>query len=126
MKKEKLGMDPNLPRWDCQNCCHSLCVVGVDSYNKKFFNNYFSCSGNLSNLIKKKNLIINFLADFDMRPFWVTQIRSPFFSFFFSSLVSVFWVIIASGFCKKISLIQATFFLIDYSICVTHYGRLIL
>ena len=63
MKKEKLGMgdksqslpmDLNLPRWDCQNCRHSLCVVGVDSYDNKFFNNYFSCSANLSNLIFKK------------------------------------------------------------------------
>ena len=60
MKKEKLGMgdksqslpmDLNLPRWDCQNCRHSLCVISIDSYDNKFFNNYFSCSGNLSNLL---------------------------------------------------------------------------
>ncbi|KAI3952119.1 hypothetical protein MKW92_014895 [Papaver armeniacum] len=25
-------VDPNLPRWQCQNCRHALCIVGVDSY----------------------------------------------------------------------------------------------
>ncbi|KAI3867548.1 hypothetical protein MKX03_010067, partial [Papaver bracteatum] len=25
-------VDPNLPRWQCQNCHHALCIVGVDSY----------------------------------------------------------------------------------------------
>ena len=52
MKKENIGdksrslpVDPNLPRWVCQNCRHSLCVVGVDSYADKFFNDYSSRSG---------------------------------------------------------------------------------
>ncbi|KAF2324876.1 hypothetical protein GH714_020937 [Hevea brasiliensis] len=27
-----LPVDPNLPRWVCQNCRHSLCITGVDSY----------------------------------------------------------------------------------------------
>lgn len=31
-------VDPNLPRWVCQNCRHSLCVVGVDSYADRFLN----------------------------------------------------------------------------------------
>ncbi|KAK6918228.1 Atg6, BARA domain [Dillenia turbinata] len=31
-------VDPNLPRWVCQNCRHSLCIVGVDSYAEKFLN----------------------------------------------------------------------------------------
>ncbi|GMH00422.1 hypothetical protein Nepgr_002261 [Nepenthes gracilis] len=30
--------DPNLPRWVCQNCRHSLTIVGVDSYAEKFLN----------------------------------------------------------------------------------------
>ncbi|KAJ6850880.1 beclin-1-like protein [Iris pallida] len=47
MKEETIGrssssssfrLDPNLPRWVCQNCRHSLCVVGVESYADKFFN----------------------------------------------------------------------------------------
>ncbi|KAJ1414964.1 Atg6/Beclin [Sesbania bispinosa] len=31
-------VDPNVPRWVCQNCRNSLCIVGVDSYADKFFN----------------------------------------------------------------------------------------
>ncbi|KAI4355229.1 hypothetical protein L6164_004022 [Bauhinia variegata] len=45
MKKEGMAdkgrtfpVDPNVPRWVCQNCRNSLCVVGVDSYAEKFFN----------------------------------------------------------------------------------------
>ncbi|XP_077251278.1 beclin-1-like protein [Tasmannia lanceolata] len=38
-------VDPNLPKWVCQNCHHSLCVVGVDSYADKFFNDSSSRSG---------------------------------------------------------------------------------
>lgn len=38
-------MDPNLPRWYCQNCRHSLCVVGVDSYADKFVGESPSRSG---------------------------------------------------------------------------------
>ncbi|XP_058100390.1 beclin-1-like protein isoform X3 [Magnolia sinica] len=38
-------VDPNLPRWVCQNCRHSLCVAGVDSYADKFFNDSSSRSG---------------------------------------------------------------------------------
>ncbi|KAJ6806982.1 beclin-1-like protein [Iris pallida] len=45
MKEETIGrsmslssfrLDPNLPRCVCQNCRHSLCVVGVESYADKF------------------------------------------------------------------------------------------
>ncbi|XP_047178026.1 beclin-1-like protein [Vigna umbellata] len=31
-------VDPNVPRWVCQNCRNPLCIVGVDSYADKFFN----------------------------------------------------------------------------------------
>ncbi|XP_043723813.1 beclin-1-like protein [Telopea speciosissima] len=37
-KSRGFPVDPNLPRWVCQNCRHALCVVGVDSYADKFFN----------------------------------------------------------------------------------------
>ncbi|XP_011023189.1 PREDICTED: beclin-1-like protein isoform X1 [Populus euphratica] len=37
--------DPNLPRWVCQNCRNSLCIVGVDSFADKFFNDSSSRSG---------------------------------------------------------------------------------
>ncbi|KAK1269310.1 Beclin-1-like protein [Acorus gramineus] len=33
-----IRVDPNLPRWVCQHCRQSLCVVGVESYADKFFN----------------------------------------------------------------------------------------
>ncbi|XP_073007353.1 beclin-1-like protein [Typha latifolia] len=36
--KTSFPLDPNLPRWVCQNCRHALCVVGVESYAEKFFN----------------------------------------------------------------------------------------
>ncbi|GMI75930.1 AUTOPHAGY 6, BECLIN1 [Hibiscus trionum] len=35
-KGRSLPVDPNLPKWVCQNCHHSLCIVGVDSYVEKF------------------------------------------------------------------------------------------
>ncbi|PWA61220.1 Beclin family [Artemisia annua] len=38
-KNRTLTVDPNLPRWVCQNCRHSLSITGVDSYPDKFFNN---------------------------------------------------------------------------------------
>ncbi|XVF33178.1 hypothetical protein REPUB_Repub17cG0146300 [Reevesia pubescens] len=45
MKKEDIPdkgrtfpVDPNLSKWVCQNCHHSLCIVGVDSYVDKFPN----------------------------------------------------------------------------------------
>ncbi|KAG4989105.1 hypothetical protein JHK85_032088 [Glycine max] len=31
-------VDPNVPRWVCQNCRNPLCIVGADSYADKFFN----------------------------------------------------------------------------------------
>ncbi|CAD5189628.1 unnamed protein product [Musa acuminata subsp. malaccensis] len=37
-KGKSFPMDPNLPIGVCQNCHHALCVVGVDSYADKFFN----------------------------------------------------------------------------------------
>lgn len=40
-----LQADPNLPRWVCQNCRHSLCIVGADSYADKFLNDSTSRSG---------------------------------------------------------------------------------
>ncbi|KAM7508575.1 hypothetical protein LguiA_019028 [Lonicera macranthoides] len=43
-KGRALPVDPNLPRWACQNCRHSLCVVGVDSYADKFLNDSSSSS----------------------------------------------------------------------------------
>ncbi|CAA0841215.1 Beclin-1-like protein [Striga hermonthica] len=35
-KGRTLPADPNLPRFLCQNCRHSLCMVGVDSHVDKF------------------------------------------------------------------------------------------
>ncbi|KAJ9171506.1 hypothetical protein P3X46_014865 [Hevea brasiliensis] len=35
-KGRTLPVDRNLPRWVCQNCRHSLCISGVDSYAEKF------------------------------------------------------------------------------------------
>ncbi|XP_044502539.1 beclin-1-like protein [Mangifera indica] len=38
-KKEDLtSVDPNLPRWVCQNCRNSLCIVGADSYADRYLN----------------------------------------------------------------------------------------
>jgi beclin 1 len=37
-KSRTIPIDPNLPKWVCQNCHHSLTIVGVDSYAGKFFN----------------------------------------------------------------------------------------
>ncbi|XVE73720.1 hypothetical protein DITRI_Ditri11bG0141300 [Diplodiscus trichospermus] len=37
-KSRTFPVDPNLPKWVCQNCHHSLCIVGVDSYVDKFPN----------------------------------------------------------------------------------------
>ncbi|CAN1160052.1 Beclin-1-like protein [Linum perenne] len=34
----QVQVDPNLPRWMCQNCRHSLCIVGADSFADKFLN----------------------------------------------------------------------------------------
>ncbi|CAL5382233.1 unnamed protein product [Camellia sinensis] len=44
-KGRTLPVDPNLPRWICQNCRHNLCIVGVDSYADKFLNDSSSRSG---------------------------------------------------------------------------------
>lgn len=44
-KGRSLPVDPNLPRLVCQNCHHSLCVVGVDSYADRFLNDSSSRSG---------------------------------------------------------------------------------
>ncbi|KDP28495.1 hypothetical protein JCGZ_14266 [Jatropha curcas] len=43
-KGRTLPVDPNLPRWVCQNCRHSLCITGVDSYADKFLNDSSSRS----------------------------------------------------------------------------------
>ncbi|XP_031263152.1 beclin-1-like protein [Pistacia vera] len=37
-KGRTLSVDPNLPRWACQNCRHSLSIVGADSYADKYLN----------------------------------------------------------------------------------------
>lgn len=37
-KRRTLSVDPNVPRWVCQNCRHFLCIVGVDSYADKYLN----------------------------------------------------------------------------------------
>ncbi|KAG0480595.1 hypothetical protein HPP92_011453 [Vanilla planifolia] len=37
-KVRSFPVDPNLPRWVCQNCRHALCIVGVESYADKFYN----------------------------------------------------------------------------------------
>ncbi|KAF5743782.1 autophagy protein Apg6 [Tripterygium wilfordii] len=37
-------VDPNLPRWVCQNCHNPLCIIGVESYADKFFNDSSSRS----------------------------------------------------------------------------------
>ncbi|KAK3026599.1 hypothetical protein RJ639_041619 [Escallonia herrerae] len=37
-KGRTLPANPNLPRWLCQNCHQSLCIVGADSYADKYFN----------------------------------------------------------------------------------------
>ncbi|KAB1219611.1 Beclin-1-like protein [Morella rubra] len=65
MKKESMGdksrslpVDPNLPRWVCQNCRHSLCVVGVDSYADKFLNDYSSRSGMQGSSIHGANSVL--------------------------------------------------------------------
>ncbi|GAV64419.1 APG6 domain-containing protein [Cephalotus follicularis] len=43
-KFRTLAVDPNLPRWICHNCRHPLCIIGVDSYADKFFNDFSSRS----------------------------------------------------------------------------------
>ncbi|XP_059634365.1 beclin-1-like protein isoform X2 [Cornus florida] len=43
--KRTLPVDPNLPRWVCQNCRHNLCIVGIDSYADKFLNDSSFRSG---------------------------------------------------------------------------------
>ncbi|GLT84774.1 hypothetical protein SLE2022_029880 [Rubroshorea leprosula] len=37
-KGRTFPVDPNVPKWVCQNCHHNLCIVGVDSYAEKFLN----------------------------------------------------------------------------------------
>lgn len=37
-KGKSFPVDPNLPRWVCQNCHHTLCVVGAESFTDKFYN----------------------------------------------------------------------------------------
>ncbi|XP_058225639.1 beclin-1-like protein isoform X2 [Rhododendron vialii] len=44
-KGRTFPVDPNLPRWACQNCRNNLCIVGVDSYADKFLNDSSSRSG---------------------------------------------------------------------------------
>ncbi|PON98023.1 Atg6/Beclin [Trema orientale] len=43
-KSRSFPVDPNLPRWACQNCRQPLCIVGVDPYAEKFFNDSSSTS----------------------------------------------------------------------------------
>lgn len=44
-KGRTLPVDPNLPRYLCQNCHNPLCIVGVDNYADKFFPDFPSRSG---------------------------------------------------------------------------------
>lgn len=44
-KGQAFPVDPNLPRWLCQNCHHSLCFVGADSYVDKYHPDPSSRSG---------------------------------------------------------------------------------
>ncbi|NP_001313137.1 beclin-1-like protein [Nicotiana tabacum] len=44
-KGRTLPVDPNLPRYLCQNCHNPLCIVGVDNYADKFFSDFPSRSG---------------------------------------------------------------------------------
>lgn len=37
-KGRTLSVDPNVPRWMCQNCRHYLSIVGADSYAEKYLN----------------------------------------------------------------------------------------
>ncbi|CAL0321347.1 unnamed protein product [Lupinus luteus] len=37
-RNRSFPVDPTVPRWVCQNCRNSLCIVGVDSHADKFFN----------------------------------------------------------------------------------------
>ncbi|MCL7039041.1 hypothetical protein MKW94_018118 [Papaver nudicaule] len=34
-KRRSFPVDPNLPRWQCQNCRHALCIVSVDFYGNE-------------------------------------------------------------------------------------------
>uniref|UniRef100_M1BIY7 Beclin 1 protein n=1 Tax=Solanum tuberosum TaxID=4113 RepID=M1BIY7_SOLTU len=44
-KGRTLPVDPNLPRYICQNCHNPLCIAGVDNYADKFFPDSSSRSG---------------------------------------------------------------------------------
>ncbi|KAJ8540070.1 hypothetical protein K7X08_026459 [Anisodus acutangulus] len=44
-KGRTLPVDPNLPRYLCQNCHNPLCIAGVDNYADKFFPDSCSRSG---------------------------------------------------------------------------------
>ncbi|XP_057980567.1 beclin-1-like protein [Malania oleifera] len=44
-KGRNFPVDPNLPRWVCQNCHQHLYFVGVDSYADKYLNDSSSRSG---------------------------------------------------------------------------------
>lgn len=37
-KGRTLSVDPNVPRWMCQNCRNYLSIVGADSYAEKYLN----------------------------------------------------------------------------------------
>ncbi|KAI3408352.1 uncharacterized protein J3R85_020308, partial [Psidium guajava] len=44
-KDRSFPVDPNLPRWLCQNCHNPLAIVGLDSYADKYLNDPSSRSG---------------------------------------------------------------------------------
>lgn len=44
-KGRSFPVDPNLPRWQCQNCHHPLAIVGLDPYADKYLNDPSSRSG---------------------------------------------------------------------------------
>ncbi|ONI23405.1 hypothetical protein PRUPE_2G187200 [Prunus persica] len=55
-------VDPNLPRYVCQNCRNSLCIVGADSYAEKFFND-FSRSGMQGSSMHGANSVLSTRMD---------------------------------------------------------------
>lgn len=58
-KGRNLPVDPNLPRWVCQNCRHNLVIVGVDSYADKFLNDSSFRSGIQGSSVHGASSVLN-------------------------------------------------------------------
>ncbi|KAI4303414.1 hypothetical protein MLD38_039048 [Melastoma candidum] len=53
------AVDPNLPRWICQNCRHPFSLLGVDSFADKFLSDHpYSRSGMLGSSIHVANSVL--------------------------------------------------------------------